>query len=112
MSEEEYWQKLIEAGAQINAEPGPYSTVSRNSHSALNSMKNYANSASSPYRPTSPILGFSYLTPASGVNVLQGAGTLSTGSVRPGSSFGLQANSQITANNVRAFINFIAQFLN
>ena len=52
LSEQEYWEKLIEAGAQINSQSGPYSAVSVNSHSALNSMKNYANPGSTPYQPT------------------------------------------------------------
>ena len=107
LSEEEYWQRLIEQGGQINSQFGPYSAVSINSHSALNSMKNYANPGSSPYQLTW------HLTPASGVNVMPGAsaGSAPSASSRSTNTFGLRAHDQVTSSNVGAFISFISQFL-
>jgi hypothetical protein len=107
LSEQEYWEKLIEAGAQINSNAGPYSAVARNPHSALNSMKGYANPGSSSYQPTWQ------LTPASGVNVMPGnsAGSGSSGSYRSAGAFRLGAKSEIISSNVGAFISFVTQFL-
>jgi hypothetical protein len=107
LSEEEYWRTLLEGGVAINTSAGPYNALVRNSHSALNSMKSYANPGSSPFQPTW------HLTPAAGVNVMPGnpAGIPSSASPRSISTFGLRANEQVTSSNVGAFISFISQFL-
>jgi RHS repeat-associated protein len=110
LTEEEYWRKMIEAGGQINDETGKYNALTVNSHSAINSMKTYANPSSRPYHPTTPVLGLPWLTPASGVNVLPGVGSPSSGSVISSTAFGLSANSEISAGNVGSFISFISQF--
>jgi RHS repeat-associated protein len=108
LTEEEYWKKLIDAGVRINLQGVPYSVISQNSHSGLNTSKNYANPSSSPYQPTHPWLGLPWLTPASGNNVLQGSqsGSGSSGST----AFGLSAGTEIGPSNVGAFVTFIKQF--
>jgi RHS repeat-associated protein len=107
LTEGEYWKSLLEGAAAINAESGPYNSLFRNSHSALNSMKNYANPGSTSFKPTWQ------LTPAAGVNVMPGyqTGSASSASSRSSSAYGLSADTRITSDNVGAFISFISQFL-
>jgi RHS repeat-associated protein len=104
LTEEVYWKRLLEGAAMINEDPKSYNSLTRNSHSALNSIKNYANAGSSAYQPTW------HLTPAARVGVLPGSSS-SSGSYRSASSFGLSADTQISADNARAFASFISQFL-
>jgi hypothetical protein len=106
LSEEEYWQKLVEGGASINEDPGSYNSLFRNSHGALNSMKRYAGPGSTPLTPTW------HLTPAASVNVMSGSpGNAVPASSGSYSSYGLTPDTHITSNNVGAIISFISQFL-
>jgi RHS repeat-associated protein len=106
LTEEEYWQELLEGGAAINEEAGSYNSLFRNSHSALNSMKRSANPGSTPFKATW------HLTPAAGVNVMPGSpGSATPASSRSYSTYGLTADTNITSDNVGAFISFLSQFL-
>ena len=72
LSEEDYWKKMIEAGDSINNQGVPYSAISQNCHSALQTMKTYANATSpAAYHPSVPWLGLPWLAPAAGNYVLQ-----------------------------------------